>query len=163
MLHRDDAAARRNTRESFDAVIKANDEFEESKNAARPAPAEGHRRRTRRQQDRQPDHAEHYRPGDKGAIEDERSSPAHSCGSASTGSKPANSGFSTNKRNIAARYFAYSPISSAAAPRHASHCWCGLTSWGKTGCGTISISGIARSNSIRLRGMWYQAVTKRRL
>src|SRR3984893_1084702 len=47
MLHRDDAAIARNAIEPTDLVIEADDDAEQDEDAARPKPAEFHRRRPR--------------------------------------------------------------------------------------------------------------------
>src|SRR5260370_14651623 len=131
VLHRDDAAAAGHAVEAPDLMVEPDDDPEQEEHAARPKPAEAHRRWARRQEKRQPDRAQDRGPGEKRNVERERPDPADHLLSAS-GASPLGSGRSISGRNRAARYFAYSPDNSAAVPGHAHQRSC-LTWSGKTG------------------------------
>src|SRR6516162_5246458 len=163
MLHRDDAGAGGDTLEPTDFVVEPDDNAEQYEDDTRPELTEPHRHRPRCDQKRQTYRAGDRGPGEKGDVEGEPFRPNHRTPPASADVNPgAPASHSTTGRSSAPRYLQYSFASSSTAPREIHQCsW--LTSSGKTGCAMISISGIARPSSSRLRRMWYHPVTTRKL
>src|SRR5215471_3584350 len=152
VLHRNDAATPRDAIKTSDFVVQTHDDLEQTEHARCPKPPEAHRHRARRQQQRQADNTEDRGPCEDGKIKGERPHPTHRHISACIVPTSVGCSHSISGRNRAARYFMYSATSKAVVPRHAHQCSC-LTCPGKTGWVTMSISGIARWNSKRLRGM----------
>src|SRR6516164_9286153 len=114
MLHRDDAAAARNTIEPPDFVIESDDDPEQEEDASRPKLAELHRHWSRRDQKRQSDRAGDRRPGEEGEVKSERSRPDHRPISASADSTVGTErSRSTMGRSKAPRYLPYSLASSS--------------------------------------------------